>query len=175
MQKVCKVVGFSLAIAFLAVALIGCTGDESSNESSKDVQTVGKNEKLKVGEVQWQVMNVKKQKVIPGQFGDSTKADGTFIIVKLKAINKGNESGTIDSNQLKIVDQKDRSFESSSKGSTAIMMQDKEEIFLKDVQPDTATQGYAVFDIAKDSKNLKLRIEDLRFTSSEYGFIKLGI
>lgn len=173
MKKLLKVAGFSIALMLVVGVLLGCCG-ENSEEPSKEVQTVSKNQILKVGEVEWKVLEVKKQKVIKGEF-DSTKANGAFVIVKLKATNKGKETGTIDSAQLKVMDQKDRSFESSTEGSTAILMQDKEEIFLKQVHPDTAVTGYAVFDVAKDSKNLKLRIEDLRMASSEYGFVELGI
>jgi hypothetical protein len=159
------------------------TGTSSTSPKTKGTQTpaaeeaktVNVNEDIQVGEVRWKVLEISKAESISGDYGQSTAASGVFIVVNLEAELLGKESGTIDSSQFAIIDDKDRVFESSTDGSSALLWANKETLFFKQVNPNVPITGYAVFDVAKDAVGLKLKIKDLRFASDEKGFVNLGI
>jgi hypothetical protein len=150
------------------------TTQPTKTETKKEIKTVKTGEEVQVGEVKWVVQEVKKQNDIWNDF-QKVKASGVFVVLKLKAELLGKDSGTIDSNQLKIIDSKDREFSYSMEGQTALISSGKEGLFLKQVNPNVPVTGYVVFDVATDAQGLKLKINDLRLLSTEYAFVDLGI
>jgi len=150
------------------------TQPAKTETKKEEVKTAKVGQEVQVGEVKWIVMDVKKQNDIWNGF-QRVKASGVFVVLQLKAELLGKESGTIDANQLEILDNKDRTFKYSTEGQTALITSGKQEFFLKQVNPNVPVTGYAVFDVATDAQGLKLKIKDLRLLSSEYAFVDLGI
>ncbi len=150
---------------------------EKTSQSTKTeptVKTVNKGEEIQVGEVKWKVLEVDKKSSISNGL-QKVKPGGVFVVVSLRAELLGKESGIIDSSQLKIVDNQNRVFERSAEGQTALEMSGEEGLFLKQVHPNVPIEGYAVFDVPTDATGLKLKIEDFRLLSGEYGYVNLGI
>lgn len=164
-----------LCLGLVTFLILACTTTTKKEEKKEEVKTVKVNEDLQVGEVRWKVLEVNKTEAIDQPFGEPKKANGVFVILKLEAELLGKESGTVDSTQFSILDSQNRTFKSSTEGQTALTFANKESLFLKQVNPNVPITGYAVFDIAKDATGLKLKIKDLRLTSTEYGFVELGI
>lgn len=137
------------------------------------VTTVKIGEPLQVGEVKWKVLNAEKQGSIKSEFSER-KANGVFVIIYLEAELLGKESGNISDVQFKIVDDKGRTYEPDSEATLELSMVNKDPILFEEVHPNVPKKGYICFDIAKDSKNLKLYIYDLRIGSDDYGVVQLG-
>lgn len=153
------------------------TAQEASQEKPEEKDTAVKlNQPLQVGEVKWVATKVEKMDILKSsnEYQDSAKPNGVFVKVDLTAELTGTESGTIDGNQLKIIDSKGRKFSDSSNFDVSVILGDRS-IVLKQVNPNVPINGSVVFDVAKDATGLKLEIEDLRFTSDDKGLIDLGI
>lgn len=173
--KVSKKLALGISLGLIASLLLACTTTAKKEGKKEEVKTVKINEDLQVGEVRWKVLEVNKAEAIEQSFGEPKKAGGVFVILKLEAELLGKESGTVSATQLRVIDSKNRTFEHSTEGQTALTMADKESLFLKQVNPNVPITGYAAFDVAKDATGLKLKIKDLRLASTEYGYVDLGI
>jgi hypothetical protein len=187
-KKIIKwgLIGLGVLIVIAIIASAG-GGDKKAKEkiepsaeksaTKSEIKTVALNEDVRVGEVRWKVLEVKKAEAIEKEFGEPEKANGVFIIVKLEAELLGKESGTVDASQLSIIDSQKRTFKHSNEGQTALMVSKgfKESLFLKQVNPNVPISGWVAFDIAKDASGLKLKIKDLRMFSSKYEYVDLGI
>ncbi len=146
-------------------------------DTTQAKKKIGVGEAITVGEVKWIVGVPEKKEIIKGanSYQTPAKPNGVFIVVPLTAELVGKESGTIDSSQLKIIDSAGRSFEPTDDFNVAIIYTDAS-IFLKKVNPNVPIKGVAVFDIAKDAKGLKLKIDDLRsFGASDPQNVELGL
>ena len=178
-------IGCLVIILIVIVSIAGCfkvvdkaVKDSSSSTSpnaSEEVKTVKVNENLQVGDVAWKVLEVSKEASIGDNQYSKATASGVFVVIKIGAELTGKTSGTVDSTQFEVIDSQNRTFKASTEGQTALIMSGKEELFLKQVNPNVPIQGYIVFDVAKDAAGLKLKIKDLVFTSDKYGFVDLGI
>ncbi len=167
----------TLSIGIITFLLVACCCPPSKTDKDKkkeEIKTVEVNEDLTVGEVRWKVLEVSKSATIERAYTEPLEANGVFIILKLEAELIGKESGSISGSQLRIVDSKNRTFSTSTEGEFALPLE-KEKLLFETVQPNVPVVGYTVFDIAKDAIGLKLKIEDLRLMSDEYGFVELGI
>ena len=143
---------------------------EKTKEKEEQTKTIKINEDIQVGEVRWKVLEASQPPNIRGK-----NPSGKWVIVHLEAELLGKETGTVSSSQLKIIDNQDREFESNSDGESQLSMEEKNTLVFEDVNPNVPIDGWAAFDIAQDSAGLKLRIEDLRTFSDEYGLIELGL
>lgn len=163
---------FVFLLVVLIVPLFFLTGCGGSTTSKKEVPTVKKGSDLQVGEVKWKVEDVQKEKTLGNDY-TKTNASGIFLVVKVRAELTGNKSGTVDSNQFELIDNKNRTFTPNSEGQSAYTMQGGEDLFLKQVNPGLSISGAVVFDIPEDAPGLKLKIKDLRLASSDYGLVDL--
>jgi hypothetical protein len=144
-----------------------------TEREKKKIETVKIGKNVQVGEVRWKVLEVEKKETIEKEFGESHKAKGIFVLVKLEAEMVGKESGSISESQFKIVDSKNRTFKPDRDASWELPFEER--FLFEDIQPNVPITGWIAFDIAKDATELKLKIEDLRVFSDLYAFIDLGI
>lgn len=152
------------------------TTKKPTTKKTASIKTVKLNEPVQVGEVKWTVLEAVKKDTISDNSGYySTSASGVFLVIKLTAELTGKTSGTINSTQLNLIDNKNRTFKSSTEGQIALTIVDKENLLLTQVNPNVPVTGYAVYDIAKNASGLKLKINDLRLMSTDYAYIDLGI
>lgn len=170
--------GILFLIGIVNMGTSGKTNQASTTATNTaqepQVKTVKLNQPIQVGEVKWVVTKFEQMTSIPSdnEFIKPAKAAGKFIKVTLTAELLGKESGTIDSNQLKLMDSQNRKFEVTQNTDVSMILGDKW-LFLKQVNPNVPVSGIAIFDVAKDAKGFKLEIGDLRFGSDEKGYVKL--
>jgi hypothetical protein len=176
-----KLVLFALVGATLVAAGCGTTagGNSSTGSSSSPKPAKGcgmkasgdctphakANGTVRVDAITWRVQSVKTAKSIGDQeYGLGSKADGVYVVVKLKATSHKDESATLSDNVIKLeVD--GNSYDPDNDGSVAAIASGDDPFFLETLNPDTTKSGTVVFDVPK--KVVKAKPE-LRF--GELGF-----
>jgi uncharacterized protein (UPF0333 family) len=142
-------------------------GDEGLQEG--DVKTVTQNgKKMTVALVDskfYSIISVQRKSSITGSFS-STKADGVFIIVKLVVQNASKEGGTVATTLMKLIDSGGREFDTSSSGTTALVMSgdDTAELFMGEINPGITKQFTLIFDVTENAKDFKLKIPAATFS-----------
>jgi hypothetical protein len=142
----------------------------ASNVSVQEIKGVGKREVGTVDQVQYAVLEVERAREIGG-----TQADGTFIVLRVLAHNTAKETHNINTSIMKLQDNQGREYDPSSKGATALALSGDQtaEVFMAQVQPDTAKQFSLVYDGPESAKGLKLKIPSGAFSLSGEAIIKV--
>lgn len=98
---------------------------------------------------------------------------GIFLIVNVTLENVGKETENIYSEKLRIIDDKNRSFDSDSIAENVFSSGFS---FGTQLQPNLPIKIIKVFDLPKDAKGLRLQIQSHKFFSSSNPVeIKIGI
>lgn len=144
------------------------------NEAEEQEQTVAIGEPLAVGEVAWLVTSAVTANQISqeefGEFGETKQ--GNFVIVDFEFTNNSNESMTLDSVSLTLIDSQGRESEPDT-DSFGYVPQDLDP-FLKQVNPGVTEQGRVIFTVAPDASGFQLRLGDAAFFGTEEGYVNLG-
>ena len=146
-------------------------GKSTSDNSFQDgeVKTVTqKGKKMTVAYVDgkfYSIISVERQRTIEDQFTKTT-ADGRFWIIKLVIQNSSKEGGTVTTSLMKLIDGSNREFDTSSAGTTALVMSgDKSaELFMGEINPGITKAISLVFDVPEDENNFKLKIPPATFS-----------
>jgi len=88
------------------------------------------------------------------------KAQGVFKVVSLSLTNNQKDAITIDSNSFKLADDQGREFSDSTEAQTAMMTSmnaQKDNFFLKKINPGITATGSVAFDVPKDAKGFILK------------------
>ncbi|UGS35243.1 DUF4352 domain-containing protein [Capillimicrobium parvum] len=173
------------AFALLAFAGCGTTDDSSSGGSTGSGESGAKSEsdgcgfkatddctphvgadgKVRVDAIVWNLESARTTNTIgEQQYGLGAKADGVFVVVKLKATSKKDESATLSDNVIKL-EVNGNTYDPDSDGSIAAIGAGDEPFFLETLNPDSTEKGTVVFDVPKKVLNDK---PELRF--GELGF-----
>lgn len=145
-------------------------GDEGLLEG--DVKTITQNgTKMTVALVDskfYSIISVQRKSSIASSFS-STKADGVFIIIKLVVQNASKEGGTVATTLMKLIDSAGREFDTSSSGTTALVMSgdDTAELFMGEINPGITKQFTLIFDVPENAKDFKLKIPAATFSSGK--------
>jgi Domain of unknown function (DUF4352) len=188
-----------VAPAIAALALAGCSAEDTggegdsggggNGESSSKAEcgsratedctpTVGASKSVRVDALVWRVSSARTAKQLGNaEFGLAEKANGTFVVVKLKVTSRKNESATLTDNSVKLVAPNGNTYDPDLDGTTALVTGpdgDGEPFFLEDIGPDSSAQGTVVFDVPASvaSKRLKVRFNELGFGET-HGLIRL--
>lgn len=109
--------------------------------------------------------SVERQRSIEDEFSKTT-ADGRFWIIKIVVQNSSDKGGTVATSLMKLVDDKNREFDTSSAGTTALLMSgDKTaEMFMGEINPGNSKTIALVFDVPKDANNFNLKVPPATFS-----------
>jgi hypothetical protein len=144
------------------------TQQPKNNETTPaEVDEIGINEVLKVGDVLFRVEEVSSQKSISDGFARYT-ADGTFLIVVVSLKNIGNESITTDTSFFEI-QLGDKRYSPSS------LITIEDQFMFDGLNPDIQKSGRIFFDVPEEvanSKDLRLNVQS-GFWGTEQGDIYL--
>jgi hypothetical protein len=142
----------------------------ASNVSVQKIDGVGKREVGMVDSVAYVVVKAERMQSI----GD-TRADGTFIVLRMAANNTDKKTHDINTSLMKPLDDRGREFDPSSQGGMALVMSGDQtaEVMMAQVQPDTVKQFSLVFDGPDNAKGLKLKIPAGSFSMSPDAVIKV--
>jgi hypothetical protein len=147
---------------------------QSNEPEAPQEQTVAIGEPLAVGEVAWLVTNAVTANQITqeefGEFGETKQ--GNFVIVDFEFTNNSNESMTLDSASLALIDSQGRESEPDT-DSFGYVPQNLDP-FLKQVNPGVTEQGRVIFTVAPDASGFQLRLGDAAFFGAEEGYVNLG-
>ena len=120
---------------------------------------------VRVDALLWKVNSVETTKAIGDmQYGLGQKADGRFVVAKLKVRSKKDESATLTDNAMKL-QIGDTTYDPDTEGTVAAIGDGQEPFFLRDLGPDSSTTGTVVFDVpeSKIGKKMELRFGELGF------------
>jgi hypothetical protein len=163
-------VGFGGCMA----AIIGSGAGEE--QSPKDKYAAAKKKAVPIGQtvaagdVEWTVQTVQQVTELKSL---GQKKKGNFIVVDLVFKNNGNESATLDSSSLAILDDKGRTSETDPDASMYVPT--NQDLFLDQVNPGVSKQGRAIFNVAPDAKGLILRAGDTNPLGGEDTYVDLGL
>ena len=153
----------------------GPSGSGSEEEANKQPGATKKNpvsigDPVKAGKVEWTVTNARQVTELKSSFGG--RKQGNFVIVDFDFTNGTNESVTLDTASLTLIDGQGRKFESDTDTSEYVPM--NKDIFLEQVNPGVTKQGETIFTVAPDASNFVLKAGDTDMFSDEDAYIDLG-
>jgi Domain of unknown function (DUF4352) len=135
---------------------------------------VGSHGTVTVDALEWRLISAKTAHTIgdPAS-GLGAKANGVFVIVKMKVHSKKTDSATLTSDVIKL-EAKGKKYDTDSNGSTAAIGAGQQPFFLNTIGPDSDVTGTAVFDVppAVLAKRPEIRVNELGF-SPPHGYIAL--
>jgi len=157
-KKIVKIV-LGIFVVLLFVGIIGSSGDNTTNQaqtktpssnseaasapaSAPTTYKIG--DRVVVGERAYTVTNVKTASYVGDEYY-KVKADGIFVIVSMTIENIGKESGTMSTNDAKIIDSQGRTYESDNEAWSSL----NDNLFLKQIQPGLPAKGETIFDVPK--------------------------
>ena len=106
------------------------------------------------------VDSVTRKITISGVFGETTFADGEFVIINLVVRNEDKKSRNISASMITLIDSEGREFQTSSTAMTALTMsgEQKAELWSTQIQPGLDKDITIVFDIPPTAQDLKLKV-----------------
>jgi hypothetical protein len=147
------------------------TADKDKAGSKSNPIQIG--ETVKLEGTQYTVKSAKRTSTVGGQFFQE-KANGVFVVVKLKVENKKDETKTFLDESTKFISTNDKKYSTDSDGTIASAGEGDESFILMDMQPDVAETGILVYDVPNGkAKGGLLEVRDL-FGGGE-AYIDLGL
>ena len=103
-------------------------------------------DEISIEHFMYRVNGVRYAKSVGNEFMKQT-ADGIYLIIDLSLKNLDKEEHTIDNSMYKLTDENGTEFESSTDANTALEMDGKETLFLKQCNPKIQKKGLLVFEV----------------------------
>jgi hypothetical protein len=150
--------------------------DSCGTEATDDCTPhVGPHGKVKVDGLVWQIKSAKTASTI----GDSTyglqeKANGVYLITKLKVLSTKDESVSISDEIIQLSVDEGNSYAADSDGTLAESFEGEDTFTFEDIGPNSTLEGVVVFDVPKSVLNATLELEfsELGFGETK-GFIEV--
>lgn len=158
MKKILKWVVIAI-VALVVIAAISSGGDKNSTTSSSSTEQDKPAVLSNIGvasDVKFAVSGMKSAKSVGSNPYAKAKASGIFKVVTISVTNNQKDAITMDGSLFKLIDDKEREFNVSNEAITALMTDDKDPLFLKEINPGITVKGTVVFDVPKDAKGFKL-------------------
>ncbi|MBE0446897.1 MAG: DUF4352 domain-containing protein [Actinobacteria bacterium] len=166
------VIAAIIAVALIAIATFFFMPREVAPPEPEMVGTFNVNEPFNVGGVRWQVTQVETETspiVVEEFFEERFETEGRFVFVELSVELIARESSFLSSDEIALVDDRDRIYRISSTAIDAITSTDRDSL-PTEVHPNIPVQGFIGFEVAQNSRDLRLRIE----RRGEAGFVRLN-
>ena len=129
---------------------------------------------VRVDALIWNVTGVRTSKTLGDQqYGLGAKADGRFVIVKLKVRSDRNESATLTSEVVQL-DVGGNTYKADTDGTVAAIGSGADPLFVEDIGPDATVKSKVVFDVPPSvlGKKVSVRFGELGFGQTK-GYINL--
>ncbi len=131
--------------------------------------------KVRVDALIWQLRGASATKTIGDQqYGLGEKADGMFVVVKVRVHSSKTESATITSDTIQLEGPRGRTYKPDTDGTVAAVGAGDKPLFLEDIGPDSTLSSEVVFDVPPKLLNEKLEVRfgELGFGPT-HGYIEL--
>ena len=148
----------------------GC-GTKATDDCTPHVPSGGS---VRVDALIWRVRSVRTAKTLGDQtYGLGAKAQGRFVVVKLRVHSDKNESATLSDDTVKLVIG-GNTYDADNDGTVAAMGSGEQPFFLDTVGPDADRDGTVVFDLPTSvlHKKIEVRFNELGFGST-HGYVAL--
>lgn len=159
-------IGITVVIALIVIASLGddkktsnssnsASSNSTENSQSSDSKTAEADnaptyakigDEITIEHFVYRVNDVRFAKSLGNEFTKQT-ADGIYLIVDLSLKNMDNEEHTLDNSMFKLTDASGTEFQSSTDATTALEMDGKETLFLKQCNPKIQKQGLLAFEV----------------------------
>jgi hypothetical protein len=151
--------------------------EDEEDEPAAPATTVDVGESLTQDDYQVTVLDVTRAKRLPGdEFTDPVKADGEFVILKLRVKNTGKKVATFDDGLVQLADVDGTVYSASTGGAEEQIMALPDYIDERAIQPKSTETGNLAFDIPKaanvDAAQFASSIEDF-FDAQFTGAVQL--
>ncbi len=135
----------------------GSTGSAPASAKST-VFAVG--DRVELGDYAYTIHQLGTATVIGNpKFGGEKAGQGaTFVIVEYTIENLTNESQTVLSDDLKLLDSKGRKFDTSSRATTALLAEEGQDFLLSELQPGLPKRTKTAFLVPQDATSGELKI-----------------
>jgi hypothetical protein len=136
------------------------SNDTTTAEPTETIHQIG--ETFKNGELEYTILEYNEQDTFKSnnQFvEDLTSTDGTFVVIKVKITNQGNEKRTFDSSMFTLKDSNGRTFDSYNNYNLSFYIEDADSLFLEPCNPGLSKTGYVFFEIPKDMASYNLAVD----------------
>jgi hypothetical protein len=135
---------------------------------------VGPAGKVRVDALVWKIVSATTAKTIGDQqYGLGAKANGRFVILKLKVHSVRDQSADLSDNVIKL-EINDNTYDADNDGTVAAVGAGEQPFFLDTIGPDSNRNGTVVFDVPprKLKGKVEARFNELGFGST-HGYIRL--
>jgi hypothetical protein len=147
-------------------------GSKATNDCTPHRSSSGS---VRVDALTWRVRSATTAKTIGDQtYGLGAKANGRFVIIKLRVHSDKNESATLTDNVIKLAIN-GNTYDPDNDGTIAVMGEGGDKPFFFDtVGPDSDRNGTVVFDVPKSKlgRKIEVRFAELGFGET-HGYIRL--
>ena len=131
---------------------------------------VGPKGMVRVDALRWKITGAQKAASLD-RVGLDEKAEGMFIVVKLRVTSDKNELATITDETIQLEAPNGNTYKADSDATVAAIGQGRDPLFLRDIRPKATLRSKVVFDVPKSLANRKLEV---RFgAGSTHGYIRL--
>lgn len=158
--------------AALLAAVVIIAGCASGGSQSRSGRTVAIDSEVEVGDIAWQVLEMRRTPQLQRQFAGATHAKGIFVVMLLRA-RRLSEAGSISSRALAVVDSSGREFPLRSLGRQAVDEAGLKPLGISHIAAQVPIEGWVAFDVARDSRKLRLQVGDPAGASPDVTFIRL--
>lgn len=132
--------------------------------SNKDIKTE-KNHKIgesfQLGDFNYSINNIQRTQFIGNRFvSEQSNTGASFVIVTFSITNESNKTKTVLTDDFKILDNRGREFQPSSRANTALVMSRGKEFVLSELQPGIPQTIQTAFEIPDSAENIFLEIPE---------------
>lgn len=138
------------------------SGTEAQNGEKEEIEEeelykVG--DAFETGDLGVTIVEVEEKKEFKSdnQFIKDVVTEGKFIAVTAKLTNNDTKARTFSAMQFKIIDDKDREFETLTSGELMMILGD-DDLFLESCNPGMSRTGVFVFEVPEDTESYSLKV-----------------
>ena len=169
---------FTAALAALTMGQESCSELEKEEPTvekrgggSADAKGAGVGDRVTLKGTAYRVTDVERAQTVGDNQFTRVKANGTFVIVRLKLTNTEDEPATISEDNIRLIGGNGKNYSTSD---DAILALDDQPLIFEEIQPDVTEKGAFVYDLPPAAvSGAKLRVED--FWSESTADIDLGL
>jgi|AntRauTorcE11897_2_1112592.scaffolds.fasta_scaffold10792_3 hypothetical protein len=124
------------------------TQEQATNEQTPQEEKLKLGDSFRLGDFGYVVHDVQTTRKIGNQFiSKEASANASFVIVSFEIENFSNETETVLTDDIKIKDQRGRTFSPSSDANTALSMSTDKDFLLSELQPGIAKRTKTAFEV----------------------------
>lgn len=171
-MKRCRMLGtLGLTVLIIVVFAVACGGGGTGTKTYKI------KEDASVGKGVWKILSAEKSiELFRTDDGGKFKAEGRFVLLQISLKNNSGESANLTGEEIEIMDGDRNSYTFDSKNNNIYLAAiGKTSLTRTPVAAGQTGNGYLIFDVSKDAKDLKAKLKDINITGRTFAYIDLNM